>query len=203
MENILFKPAWPAEFHAQTAVEAALRLHPRVRDRLDDIDRIRVETQASADRIINKTGPLANPADRDHCLQYMVAVALLKGGLEATDYADDVAGDPQIDALRERMTVTVEERFSRHYLDPGKRAVGNAVQVFFRDGTASEKVSIGYPVGHPRRRDEGIPLLRKKFERHLEGAVKRENAQQLLECCSEQGRFEQATVDEIMSLLVV
>jgi 2-methylcitrate dehydratase PrpD len=163
--------------------------------------KIKIETQQAADRIINKTGRLVNPADRDHCLQYMVAVALIKGNLTAEDYEAGVASDPAIDTLRGAMEVIENERFSTEYLEPDKRAIGNAIQVFFKDGSATDRVSIDYPVGHPRRRNEGIPLLKEKFERHLHGAVIWENAEQLLEICSEQARFEQATVDEIMSLL--
>ncbi len=202
MENILFKISFPAEFHAQTAVEAAIQLHPQVATQLDRIARIVVETQTSADRIINKTGPLANPADRDHCLQYMVAVALIKGALVAEDYEDPLAMDPRIDALREKTEVLVDERFNREYLEADKRAIGNAIQVFFKDGSATERVAIDYPVGHRRRRAEGIPLLREKFERYLRARIRREHADRLLECCSDQDRFERTTVDEVMSLLV-
>jgi 2-methylcitrate dehydratase len=203
MENILFKISFLAEFHAQTAVEAALRLHPDVKDRLDDIERIRVETQESGDRIINKTGRLDNPADRDHCLQYMVAVPLIFGRLTAEDYEDAVAHDPRIDALRGKMEVVENERFTREYLEADKRAIGNAVQVFFRDGTSTEKVTIDYPVGHRRRRAEGIPLLKEKFERYLRGRVSPKNADRVLAICADQQGFEQTTVDELMSLLVV
>src|SRR5690606_33118580 len=142
MENVLFKISFPAEFHAQTAVEAALTLHATVRDRLDAIERVEIETQEAGVRIIDKTGPLANPADRDHCLQYMVAVALIFGRLTAADYEDDVARDPRIDALRARMRVRENETFSRDYLDPDKRAIGNAVQVFFNDGSSTPRVAV-------------------------------------------------------------
>jgi len=203
MENILFKISFPAEFHAQTAVEAALALHPQVRDRLDQIERIVIETQESADRIINKTGPLDNPADRDHCLQYMVAVPLIFGRLTAEDYEDEVAADPRIDALRERMEVVEEPRFTREYLEPDKRAIGNAVQVFFRDGSATDKVVVDYPVGHRRRRAEGIPLLVEKFERYVRGRLSPKHAERLLAICADQERFEQTSVDEVMALMVV
>ncbi|MEN8107842.1 MAG: bifunctional 2-methylcitrate dehydratase/aconitate hydratase [Pseudomonadota bacterium] len=203
MENILFKLDFPAEFHAQTAVEAAIKLHAQVVDRLDDIDKILIETQASGNRIINKTGPLVNPADRDHCLQYMVAVALIKGRLAAADYEAVTASDLRIDALRYTMEVVQNERFSRDYLDPEKRAVGNAVQVFFRDGSATDRVTIDYPVGHRRRRAEGIPLLKEKFARHLRVGIGQADADRLLALCAEQERFEQTSVDEVMSLLVV
>ncbi len=203
MENILFKIAYPAEFHAQTAVEAALALHAVVRDRLQDIDRIVIQTQESGDRIINKTGPLDNPADRDHCIQYMVAIALIFGRLTAEDYEDAVAKDPRVDALRERMEVAEEARFTREYLEPDKRAIGNAVQVFFKDGSASENVTIDYPVGHRRRRNEGIPLLKEKFERYLRGRIAQKNADRILAICADQETFEATTVDEMMGLMRV
>jgi 2-methylcitrate dehydratase len=167
MENVLFKISFPAEFHAQTAVEAAVLLHPKVKDRLEDVVRIRIETQESAVRIISKTGKLANPADRDHCLQYMVAVPLVHGRLVADDYEDKIAADPRIDLLRSKMEVAEEPRFTADYLDPEKRSIGNAVQVFFADGSATERIEVEYPVGHRRRRAEGWPLLREKFEGNL------------------------------------
>lgn len=201
MENILFKISFPAEFHAQTAVEAAIRLHPEVIDRLDEIDKIVVKTQESGDRIINKVGPLDNPADRDHCLQYMIAIGLLKGNLTAEDYEDSVASDPRIDVLRDKMEVSEDERFSREYLESDKRAIGNSIQVFFNDGSTSENIVVDYPVGHRRRRDEGIPLLKKKFERYLRGRISAKNADKLLDLCAEQKHFESATVDEVMNLL--
>ncbi len=160
MENILFKVSYPAEFHAQTAVEAAVQLHPAVKEQPDTVERIEMETQEAGKRIIDKTGPLSNPADRDHCLQYMVAVALLKGSLTAGDYEDEAAADPRIDELREKMSVVENERFTRDYLDPEKRSIANAVRVFFYDGAATERVEVQYPLGHRRRRAEGVPLLR-------------------------------------------
>jgi len=203
MENILFKISFPAEFHAQTAVEAALALHDQVKDRIDEIDRIVIQTQESGDRIINKTGPLDNPADRDHCIQYMVAVPLIFGRLTAEDYEDAVARDPRIDMLRDRMECVEDERFTREYLEPEKRAIGNAVQVFFKDGSSTDNVVVDYPVGHRRRRDEGIPLLEEKFERYLRGRVSPKNADRVLAICSDQACFERTSVDEMMSLLVV
>ena len=164
MENVLFKISFPAEFHAQTAVECAMQLHAQVAGRLDQIERIEIGTQEAALRIIDKTGPLANYADRDHCLQYMVAVPLILGRLTADDYTDEVAADPRIDALRDRMVVRENPRFTKEYFDPGKRSIGNSVQVFFRDGSATDRVSIDYPIGHRRRRAEGAPLLLAKFE---------------------------------------
>jgi 2-methylcitrate dehydratase len=166
MENILFKVSFPAEFHGQTAVEAALRLHPQVRGRWGRIARIVIETQESARRIITKSGPLGNPADRDHCIQYMVAVALLHGTLTAAHYQDAAAADPRINCLRERTEVVEEPRYSRDYLDPEKRSIANAVQVVFDDGSRTERIEIEYPLGHRRRRDEARPALRAKFIRN-------------------------------------
>ncbi|MBH54939.1 MAG: 2-methylcitrate dehydratase [Opitutaceae bacterium] len=202
MENILFKVSFPAEFHAQTAVEAALQLHPEVIDRLDAIEHILLKTQESADRIINKTGPLDNPADRDHCLQYMVAIPLIFGRLTAEDYEDEIAMDPRVDDLREKMEVVEDERFTHEYLAPDKRAIGNSVQVIFKDGSSTEEVSIDYPVGHRRRRDEGIPLLLEKFERYLRGAINESNADRILEICGDQSTFQSTSVDAMMELLV-
>jgi 2-methylcitrate dehydratase len=167
MENVLFKISYPAEFHAQTAVECALELHPQAVGRLDTIARVVIRTHDSALRIIDKKGPLHNPADRDHCLQYMVAVALIKGRLSAEDYEDEAAADPRIDALRATMEVREEPRFSADYLDPGKRSIANAVQIFFSDGRRTAELVSEYPLGHCRRRTEGIPVLVEKFRTHL------------------------------------
>jgi 2-methylcitrate dehydratase len=167
MENVLFKIAFPAEFHGQTAVEAALRLHPLVRDRLEEIAEIVIETQESAKRIIDKPGPFANPADRDHSLQYMTAVALLYGELRYEHYLEPIASDPRIPALIAKIRVIENPEFSRDYLDPEKRSIANAVQVVFRDGSRTERVLVEYPIGHPRRRAEGLPLLRQKLARAL------------------------------------
>lgn len=171
MENVLFKISFPAEFHAQTAVECAFQLHPQVKDRIEAIERVELTTHESALRIIDKSGPLHNPADRDHCLQYMTAIGLLFGELTADHYEDEAAADPRIDALRARMVVAEDKQYSRDYLDPDKRSIANAVQVFFRDGTSTERIVVEYPVGHRRRRREGIPLLRRKalaaFTRHF------------------------------------
>ncbi len=163
MENVLFKIRYPAEFHAQTAVEAALQLHPEVAGRWEQIERIELETQEAGKRIIDKTGPLHNYADRDHCLQYMVAVPLLHGRLDADSYSDELAADPRIDALRAKMHVRENPAFTRDYFDADKRAIPNAVQVFFRDGSRTERVQVDYPVGHRCRRQEGLPLLQQKF----------------------------------------
>ncbi len=164
MENILFKISFPAEFHAQTAVECALKLHGEVHRRLGDISKIVIETQEAAIRIIDKTGPLANYADRDHCLQYMVAVPLIFGALTARSYGDSIANDARVDSLRELMEVRENKKFTEDYFDPMLRGIGNAVQVFYVDGSSSERVEISYPIGHQRRRSEGIPELVKKYE---------------------------------------
>ncbi len=202
MENVLFKISFPAEFHAQTAVEAALQLQGEVGPRLDEIERIEIETQDAGARIIDKTGPLANPADRDHCLQYMVAVPLIFGRLTADDYEDEVARDSRIDALRAKMVVTENRDFSRDYLDPDKRAIGNALQVFFKDGTRTARVAIEYPVGHRRRRAEGIPLLLAKFNASLATRFGAAQIARIEEACSEQRALEAMAVDEFVSLWV-
>src|SRR6202522_285130 len=164
MENVLFKISFPAEFHAQTAVEAAMTLHGQIAARIGDVERVVIETQEPGVRIIDKTGPLANPADRDHCIQYMVAIPLLFGRLEASDYEDAVAADPRVDALRAKMQVKENAEFTKDYYDPQKRYIGNAVQVFFKDGSSSERVAVDFPIGHRKRRAEGMPVLVKKFE---------------------------------------
>ncbi len=203
MENVLFKISFPAEFHAQTAVEAALRLHAIVGPRLDAVERVAIETQEAGVRIIDKTGILANPADRDHCLQYMVAVALILGRLTAADYEDDVAADPRIDVLRAKMTVEENPSFSRDYLDPDKRAIGNAVQVFFADGSSTERIAVDFPIGHRVRREEGIPRLVEKFERSLAERFDPERCRAIIEACADQARFEAMHVTEFMGLWAV
>lgn len=167
IENVLFKISFPAEFHAQTAIECAIELHPQLLGRLDSIVKVVIRSHQSALRIIDKQGPLHNPADRDHCLQYMVAYALIAGQLTAEAYEDQAAADPRIDVLRAKIEVVEEPAFSRDYLDPGKRSIANAVQVFFADGTCSEELVAEYPLGHRRRRAEGIPVLLEKFRKHL------------------------------------
>ena len=200
MEQILFKISFPAEFHAQTAVEAAITLHPQVKSRLNEIDRIVIETQESGKRIIDKTGPLNNPADRDHCIQYMVAVPLLKGTLTAEDYEDSVAADPRIDALREKMEVVENASFTRDYLDPDKRSIGNSVKVVFQDGTATERIAVEYPIGHRRRRAEGIPVLLKKFEKNLRGRIPVPQAEAILSLCGDGKTLEATPVNCFMEL---
>jgi 2-methylcitrate dehydratase len=203
MENILFKISFPAEFHAQTAVECALRLHPAVAGRLDQISRVELATHESAIRIIDKSGPLHNPADRDHCLQYMTAIGLIFGQLTAEDYEDRVAADPRIDALRARMVVTEDPDYTRDYLDPAKRSIANAVQVFFSDGSKTEKIAVEYPLGHRRRRAEGLPSLIGKARSAFSARFGPESAGALIELFGDRGRLEALPVDGLVDLLVV
>ncbi|MBT8132060.1 MAG: bifunctional 2-methylcitrate dehydratase/aconitate hydratase [Gammaproteobacteria bacterium] len=203
MENVLFKISYPAEFHSQTAVEAAMQLHGEVKDRIDDIERIVIETQEPGVRIIDKTGPLDNPADRDHCIQYMVAVPLILGRLTAADYEDKVAADPRIDALRERMEVRENEDFTREYYDADKRYIGNSLQVFFKDGSHTDRVQIDFPIGHRKRRSDGIPLLLEKFEQSVAARLKPGQWQALEKLANDQQALEQMPVDEFVSLLIV
>lgn len=180
MENILFKVSYPAEFHAQTAVECAIKLHPAVNGKWDKISRIVIETQESAVRIISKTGALYNPADRDHCIQYMVAAGLLFGDLTAAHYEDAVAADKRLDVLRDKMEVREEARYSRDYLDAEKRSIANALQIFFADGTETERVEVEYPLGHRRRREESLPHLQTKFENALKGVFDETRQRQII-----------------------
>ena len=203
MENVLFKISFPAEFHAQTAVEAAVTLHPKVAGRLDQIDKIVMTTHESAIRIISKTGTLNNPADRDHCLQYMAAIGLLKGNLVAEDYEDDVAADPRVDKIRDLMVIEEDARYSREYHEPDKRSIANAIQVFFKDGTKTEKVVVEYPIGHRRRRKEGIPILEEKFRRNLLTRFPSRRTAQVFELAKDQKRLESMPVNEFMDLLVI
>lgn len=204
MENILFKISFPAEFHAQTAAEAAVTLHPHVKDRLDEIDRIIITTHESAIRIISKVGKLANAADRDHCLQYMTAVPLIFGDLKAEHYEDSFhAGNPIIDQLRDKMEVVEDERYTREYLEEDKRSIANAIQVFFRDGTSTEQVAVEYPIGHRRRRADGIPLLEEKFRNNLATCFPRQRCEQINRVCKDQMSLEQISVQEFVSLFTI
>jgi 2-methylcitrate dehydratase len=204
MENVLFKVSFPAEFHAQTACEAAVRLHSQVKDRLQQIDRIVISTHESAIRIISKVGQLANPADRDHCIQYMVAVPLIFGDLVAEHYEDDFhAVNPIIDELREKMEIVEEPRYSREYLEADKRSIANAVQVFFRDGSGTDNVEVEYPVGHRRRRAEGIPLLEEKFKASLATRFSAQRSARIFALCKDQARLEATPVQRFMDLFVI
>ena len=200
MENVLFKVSFPAEFHAQTAVEAAVALHPRIKDRLADIERVEITTQEPAVRIIDKTGPLHNPADRDHCLQYMTAIGLLRGALTAEDYSDEAARDPRIDDLRAKMQVAEDKAFSRDYLDPDKRSIANAVQVFFRDGTSTAKITVEYPLGHKRRRAESLPHMAAKLESNLATRFTDERVRRLSSLFRDTGKLAALPVPEFMDL---
>ncbi len=203
MENILFKISFPAEFHAQTAVECALALHNDVKDRLTEIDKVIIITQESAVRIIDKQGSLHNPADRDHCLQYMTAIGLIFGELTADHYEDKIARDPRIDALRDKMAVIEDAGYSEDYLDPEKRSIANAVQVYFKDGSCTDKIVVEYPIGHRRRRAEGMPLLVKKFESNLATRLTPTACQAVLELCLDSERLLSTPVDRFIELFVV
>jgi len=200
MENILYKVAFPAEFHAQTAVEAAFQLFPQVRDRLSEIAKVVITTQESALRIIDKRGPLYNPADRDHCIQYMTAVGLIFGRLTAADYENEVAVDPRIDDLRQKMVCVENPQYSRDYLDPEKRSIANAVQVFFSDGTQTEYCEVQYPLGHRRRRAEALPLLEKKFQENTSWCFPESRVAQILELFRDADKLAALPVHELVAL---
>jgi 2-methylcitrate dehydratase len=202
MENVLFKISFPAEFHAQTAVECAMQLHPLVGDRLADIRRITIRTHESAIRIIDKQGPLANPADRDHCIQYMVAVPMIHGRLTAADYEDSIAADPRIDALREKMVCVEDPQFSRDYLDPQRRSIANAITVEFNDGTCTQEVVVEYPIGHRRRREEGIPVLIEKFRTNIARRFAGRQQQAILDVALDAQRLAAIPVHEFVDLMV-
>jgi 2-methylcitrate dehydratase len=202
MENVLFKISYPAEFHAQTAVEAAMKLHPQVAARLADVERIAIETQEPGVRIIDKVGPLANPADRDHCIQYMVAIPLIFGRLTAADYEDGVAADPRIDALRERMQVRENQLFTQEYYAADKRYIGNALQIFFRDGSHTARLQVDYPIGHRKRRAEGMPVLVKKFEASVDAHYDPKQAAHIKGLFADRRRLEALPVNELLAALV-
>ena len=202
MENVVFKISFPAEFHAQTAVEAAVILHEQVKDQFDEIEKILITTHESAIRIISKEGILNNPADRDHCLQYMTAIGLLKGDLVAEDYEDDVASDPRVDQLREKMFIEEDNRYSQEYLEADKRSIANSIQIFFTDGSSTEKIEVEYPIGHRRRREQGIPLLVEKFERNLATQFSDQRCREILSLCLDQESLETTSVPEFMNLFI-
>ena len=202
MENVLFKISFPAEFHAQTAVEAAVILHEQVKDKFDEIEKILITTHESAIRIISKEGIFFFLADRDHCLQYMTAIGLLKGDLVAEDYEDDVASDPRVDQLREKMFIEEDNRYSQEYLEADKRSIANSIQIFFTDGSSTEKIEVEYPIGHRRRREQGIPLLVEKFERNLATQFSDQRCQEILSLCADQESLEITSVPEFMNLFI-
>ncbi|KVN41722.1 2-methylcitrate dehydratase [Burkholderia pyrrocinia] len=206
MENVLFKIAFPAEFHAQTAAEAALQLHAQLAAAgrtTDDIRRITIRTHAAAIRIIDKQGPLANPADRDHCIQYMVAVPLLFGRLTAADYEDAVAADPRIDALRAKTACVEDPQFTKDYHDPDKRSIANALTIEFDDGSTLAEVAVEYPIGHQRRRADGIPLLVEKFRTNLARRFPAKQQQAILDVSLDQAKLEAMPVNEYVDLYVI
>ncbi len=202
MENVLFKISYPAEFHAQTAVECAMQLHAAVRDRLDFVERIVIETQEPGVRIIDKTGPLGNPADRDHCIQYMVAVPLIFGRLTGSDYEDGVAGDARIDRLRARMEVRENPQFTADYYAPDKRYIGNAIQVFFKDGSSTPRIQVDFPIGHRKRRAEGYPLLLKKFESSVAALFPDRQCRRIQALFADAARLDATSVDDLVAHLV-
>ena len=202
MENVLFKISYPAEFHAQTAVEAAMTLHAQIAPKIDQIERVTIETQEPGLRIIDKTGPLANPADRDHCIQYMVAIPLLFGRLDAADYEDKVAGDPRVDALRAKMQVVENAAFTADYYAADKRYIGNAVQVFFKDGTASPRIAVDFPIGHRKRRAEGIPVLVRKFESSVAAYFSRKQSESIIAMFADKPALAAMPVGDFVAKLV-
>ncbi|MDR5883356.1 bifunctional 2-methylcitrate dehydratase/aconitate hydratase [Caballeronia sp. LZ032] len=206
MENVLFKISFPAEFHAQTAVEAAMTLHGMLKDAgksVDDISRITIRTHEAALRIIDKQGPLNNPADRDHCIQYMIAVPLIFGRLTAADYEDTIAQDPRIDVLRGKMTCVEDPQYTKDYHDPDKRSIANALTVEFNDGSRLNEIAVEYPIGHKRRRAEGIPLLVEKFRTNLARRFPQKQQQAILAASLDQARLEAMPVHEYVDLYVI
>ncbi len=202
MENVLFKISFPAEFHAQTSVEAAVILHEEIKDRIDEIETVEITTHESAIRIISKEGTLNNPADRDHCIQYMTAIGLLKGDLIAEDYEDDVASDPRIDELRSKMVIKEDERYTKEYLEEDKRSIANAIMIHFKDGSSTEKVEVEYPIGHRRRREQGIPLLIEKFKVNLSTQFSENRTKEILSLCEDQSTLENSSVIDFMNLMI-
>ena len=203
MENILFKISFPAEFHAQTAVECAVLLYPEIKDKLHNIEKIEVTTHESALRIIDKTGTLDNPADRDHCMQYMLAVALIKGDLVADFYEDSFHQENSlIDELRDKMILIEDKRYSRDYLAEDKRSIANAVQVYFNDGSKTQKVEVEYPIGHRQRRQEGIPLLEKKFLDSLRDTFSDKQTNKIYSLCLDNEKINNTSVNEFMDLFI-
>ena len=202
MENVLFKISFPAEFHAQTSVEAAVILHEEIKERIDEIDTVEITTHESAIRIISKEGTLNNPADRDHCIQYMTAIGLLKGDLVAEDYEDNVASDPRIDELRSKMVIKEDERYTKEYLEEDKRSIANAIVIHFKDGSSTEKVEVEYPIGHRRRREQGMPLLIEKFKSNLSTQFSKNRTKEILSLCEDQSTLENSSVIDFMNLMI-
>ena len=205
MENILFKISFPAEFHSQTAVEAAMTLFAQMKaagKTEADIAKVTIRTHEACIRIIDKKGPLGNPADRDHCIQYMVAVPLIFGRLTARDYEDEIAVDPRIDALREKIVCVEDPAYTVDYHDPSKRSIANAITITCTDGTVFGEEVVEYPIGHARRRIEGIPLLIEKFKINLARIFPADQQKKILDLCLDRSKLEATPVDEFMFLLV-
>ncbi len=204
MENVLFKLSYPAEFHSQTAVEAAVILHNEVKDKLDDIEKIVITTHESAIRIISKVGPLNNPADRDHCLQYMIAVPLIFGNLVAENYEDDFhKANPMIDILRDKMEIEESKKYSKEYLEADKRSIANAIQIFFKDGTSTLNVEVEYPIGHRRRREEGFVVLENKFINNLRTVFPLQKSEEIMDMCLNVALFNELDVNKFMEELTI
>jgi 2-methylcitrate dehydratase PrpD len=203
IENVLFKIPYPTAFHGQSGVEAAIKLHPLVKDRLDDIKRVEVKCHNSTMVILDKTGPLHNPADRDHCMQYMMAVGMIYGTMTAEHYEDHIAADPRIDALRAKMKLSESAQYEREYHDPAKRTNANSIQVFFKDGSKSPLSEVLYPLGHRRRRKEGIPVLMDKFEKNVARVFAARRRDQVLAACLDPRRLEALAVNEFVDLVAV
>jgi 2-methylcitrate dehydratase len=206
MEQVLFKISFPAEFHSQTAVEAAMSIFQQMKSAgkaAEDIGKITIRTHEAAIRIIDKKGPLNNPADRDHCIQYMVAVPLLFGRLTAADYEDSVAADPRIDALRDRITCVEDPQYTKDYHDPEKRSIANALTVELKDGSKLPEVAVEYPIGHKRRRKEGMPVLVEKFKTNLARRFPAKQQKQILDLCMDPARLAQTPVHEFVDLMVI
>lgn len=202
MENVLFKVSFPAEFHAQTAVECAVKLHSQVKNRLDDIKTVHLSTHESAIRIIDKKGPLRNQADRDHCIQYMTAIALIHGNLTADHYEDSVAADPRIDTLREKFVITENKQFSVDYLDASKRSIANTLQIEFKDGSKTDSVTIHYPIGHRNRREEAYPLIEQKFKNNISTQFSKDQVEKITKVCLDGKKFESTSVQEFVDLFL-
>jgi 2-methylcitrate dehydratase len=203
MENVLFKISYPAEFHAQTAVEAAMAIHKTLAEmgkNSDDIASMRIRTQEACIRIIDKHGPLHNPADRDHAIQYMVAVPLIFGRLTAADYEDKIAADPRIDALRAKITCVEDPQFTRDYHDPDKRSIANALTATLKDGTVLPEVVVEYPIGHKRRRTDGMPLLEAKFRKNLARRFPEDRQRAILDASLDAGRLQAMAVNDYVDL---
>jgi 2-methylcitrate dehydratase len=206
MENVLFKISFPAEFHAQTAVEAAMQVHQELQKlgkKPEDIKKIGIRTHEACLRIIDKKGPLNNPADRDHCIQYMVAVPILFGRLTASDYEDAVAKDPRIDKLRDRIVCVEDKKFTKDYHDPEKRSIANALTVEFTDAAKLKEIVVEYPIGHKRRRTEGMPVLVEKFRTNLARRFPTKQQKAILDLCLDPKKLAATPVNEFVDMMVI